>query len=180
MGQGLRNIVSLVAFQIVWFALAIGAANGSAWPGMALALGAVALHVATAIERFRAGAMIVACGLVGLAAETCLLHLGLVRYASPGWSEGAPPAWLIMLWLAFATTLPALRSGLGDTYRAKAAALGAIFGPLSYAAAARIGTLTFSGPVWRGWLAVGLLWAICLPVLLALTPKSGPPRAAVD
>ena len=164
-----RPLLIALLFQAVWIITALAAARGLAWPGVAAAAALVLLHLATIADRPRALLIVAAAAAIGAICESCLAISGLVRYTA-GWS-GSPalaPAWLIALWAAFAAALPAMRTMLAGRPRGLVAALGAALGLLSYLAGERLGALAFPQPRAAGYLAVGLVWAVALPLLLAL------------
>ena len=166
-----RGVLEYVAFQIVWLACALGAANGSNLPGVAAALAVVSVHIALSTSRSAAVTMVAMCGFVGFAAESLFAMTGVLRYAAAWPSTSVAPAWIVALWLAFAITLPATRWMLGERPLAKAAALGAVFGPAAYLAGDRIGALQMTTPVWHGLLLTAVVWALAFPTLVALSGR---------
>jgi hypothetical protein len=52
-----------------------------------------------------------------------------------------------------------------------ASALGAVAGPISYSAAMRLGALHINEPAWGGLLAIGLTWAVAMPLALRLSHR---------
>ena len=164
-------LLEFAAFQGAWFACVSGAAAGSmAWGLAAVAL-AVLLRVALT-DRPRAEAVLMLAALaVGLAWETLALQAGWVQYASPGPWPGVVPLWILAMWVLFAT---ALRSSLRwlQGRPALAALFGAVGGPLSYAAAARMGACRFEQPVVSA-LALGVAWAVITPLLVVLARRVG-------
>ena len=162
-------LLEFAAFQGAWFACVSGAASGSVAWGLAAVALAVLLRVALT-DRPRAEAALVFASLViGLAWETIAVQAGWVRYASPGPWPIVPPLWILAMWVLFATTL---RSSLRwlQGRPALAALFGAVGGPLSYAAAARMGACRFEQPVVSA-LAVGAAWAVITPLLLGLARR---------
>lgn len=163
-----RAILDFAMFELVWLACAIGAGRGWSWPGIVIAMLAVAVRLAPATNRRGAVLTILASGALGSLAESLLVGSGLVRYAAPWPTVTLAPAWIIALWLAFGTTLDAMRTLLGAHSQAKAALLGAVLGPLSYLAGEQLGALALPQPAWPSYLVVGLIWALALPALLAV------------
>ncbi len=161
-----RVIAEYIGFQVVWLACAFGAAAGTALPGLA----AAGIFV---VARFRApdadralGVVTLAATATGILAESLLVLAGLVRYASAWPTERLAPIWLAALWSAFGTLLPGLSRAFGSVPFALVAVIGAITGPLSYVAAARIGALELTSP--GGHIAIGFTWGVALPALIAL------------
>lgn len=166
-----RPLLEYVAFQVVWLACAFGAAGGSNVPGIASTFGLVAVHLSLSKSRAAAATMISVCGVIGFAAESLFAVSGVLRYEAAWPSASLAPAWMIALWMAFATTLPATRWVLGDRALAKAAVLGAVFGPAAYLAGDRIGALQVASPVWHGVLVAAAVWALAFPALIALSAR---------
>ena len=78
--------------------------------------------------------------------------------------------WMVALWPNFATTFHTSLSWLAGRY-ALAAGLGAVGGPLSYYAGARLGALTLPDAPLKSLLIIGLVWAAVLPLLLKAAEK---------
>lgn len=161
--------VNVVAFQGAWLGAVSGAAADLVWIGPAAAVAAATMHLAFAKRPARELVAIAAVTALGTAWDAFAAAAGLIDYRGGIGALGGAPVWIAALWLAFATTLNAslrwLRSRL-----AVAVALGSVGGPLSYAAAERLGALTFPAPM--SALAVqAVAWAILLPAALALASR---------
>lgn len=177
------TVAAFLVFQAVWVVTALGAAAGSAWPGVVGALVAVGWYVSRSERPALAAGLAMAAAAVGAAGESLLAGSGIVRYAAPWPSTAMAPAWIMTLWAAFAVTLSPTRAMLGRRWILVSAMLGLLFAPLSYVAGARLGALELTGPLWRSWTAIALLWGVAYPLLLAidrrLMPSPAPaPRAA--
>ena len=162
-----RGFLDIALFQIVWLASAIGASQGTQWLGLVTAILAVAVHLRAA-PGLATLALIATTGVIGFLAESILVAAGWVRYAAPWPTEALAPAWIVGLWLAFATTLGVTRQALGSSLLFKATLLGLAFGPLSYFAGERLGALSFPSDRWQAIAATAILWGIAYPLLLAL------------
>jgi len=161
-------LLKLVMFQIVWLSCAIGAAQGWSWPGIVTAAALVASHLASAPQWRPAAMTVLATGTLGFIAESLLVTTGLLRYSTAWPTETLAPAWIVALWLAFATTLETTRRLLGSNPLAKSTLLGLVLGPLSYLAGERLGALAFSQSLWPSYLAIAMVWGFAYPGLLAL------------
>jgi len=158
---------NLLGYQATWFAVAWSAGHGRAWIGMLACIAFIGLqwrrsHARQADARVLLAAL--ACGLMvdGIAAAT-----GLLAYASAVPALPAP-AWIVLLWGAFAMTLNH-SMGWFAAHPWLAAAFAAVGGPLAYLGAARgFAALAFPDPAWPAlaWLAVA--WAVALPLLLRI------------
>ncbi len=156
-------VLNILLFQIGWFACVLGAAHDLAWAGALTALAIVAWHVARARDP-KSELMLVACAAaLGVVFESLLVQSGWIRFGAGVLIEGAATYWMVALWALFATTLNVSLRGL----RARswlAGLLGAIGGPLAYAAGARLGALEFVA-TGAGLAAIAAGWAVLTPLL---------------
>jgi len=163
----LRTLVDLVGFQACWWTSALCARDGRPLVGpLAMAL-FVAVHAALTPRGRRAAQLLLAslAALVGVVIDGVLVVAGAVGF--PGHDGAlASPAWMVGLWAGFAVTLETtLATPTRRTWGA--ALLGAVAGPISYIAGARLGALSLSpGPA--ALIAVGVGWGAALPLLAAL------------
>jgi hypothetical protein len=161
--------ITLVAYQLVWFAAVVGAGRGLLWPGVAAAGLFAAWRLIASSCRCIELKLVAVTMALALLLEATWVSSGLIRYSAP-WPLPGAPAWLMALWVAFALTLVPLfgylqgRPGL-------AVLVGAVGGPLAYAGAARGHALQFSTPAWRGLAALSLGWALALPALTGLAAR---------
>lgn len=160
-------LANLLGYQATWFAVAWSAGQGRAWIGMLACAGFIAAQWLASRTRGRdARALLgaLACGLLidGMGAAS-----GLLAYASPQPALPAP-AWIVLLWGAFAMTLNHSMAWFAARPRV-AAAFGAIGGPLAYWGAARgFGALSFPEVAWPSLAYLALAWAVALPLLLRI------------
>lgn len=154
------------AMQAVWFSCVLGAANGMPWLGTVVGLSFIGGHLVQAGSDARREALIVlGAGGIGAATDVLLLASGTVQYASGSWIPGLGPHWMIVLWMAFATTLNVAYVWLRGRPLA-AAAMGAVFGPLSYWAGARLGGVVFPQSTEAGMVALALTWLVAFPAIV--------------
>ncbi len=85
------------------------------------------------------------------------------------WS-GAAPLWILALWANFALTMNGCLGWLRQR-RVLAAALACVCGPVSYYGGIALGTATVTGESWQLFGAIGLAWAVALPLLLSLATQ---------
>lgn len=170
-------IANVLGYQCVWFACVGAAAAGRPLLGIAASL-AFTLATLALGGRWRADLRTVAIALpLGFAMDSAFAAAGWLAYAAPGPWPFAAPAWIAAIWLAFAMTL---NHSMGFLRRHALAAslLGLAGAPLAYWGASRgFGVLGFAEPVVDSLLAVGLAWALLLPVILRLDAPR-PPREA--
>ena len=154
--------MNFLAYQLAWFAVILGAANGFAWAGAAVALLVAAVHVARHRHPFELKLIGIAL-LMGALVDSTLAISGQVKF-SAAWPADLAPYWILSLWIAFATTLNHSLRWL--MHRPVAAALaGALGGPLAYLAGARLGALDIVAPTTTLPL-IAMLWT---PAMVALS-----------
>lgn len=163
----MRFWITLVAYELVWFAAVIGAGHGLVWPGVAGTMLFVAWRVAESPHR-RVELQLIAVGLLlGLVLEEIWVRLGLIRYSAP-WPAPTHPAWLLALWAAFALTVVPL-FGYLHARPWLAALFGAIGGPLAYLGAARgWHAVLLPSREWPSLVALAVGWGIAFPCLTLL------------
>lgn len=164
-----RAVVNFVAFQAGWFSCVLGAANGVPLIGLAVAAGAVLLHLHLARDGAAELRLLLIAVLIGLVFDSVLASLGWVRYPSGVLVPGLAPYWILAMWAIFATTLNVSMSWLRGRL-ALAVLMGGIFGPLSYQAGARLGGLVFAQET-SAMVALGLGWALIMPCLVLLAQR---------
>lgn len=164
-----RMLLGLAVFQAAWFACVALAARDQAGAGVGVIAVAVLLHLAVSDKPAIEMALLAAAMGLGLAWETLALGANWTAYAAPGPWKGLVPAWILALWALFATTLrEPLRWMHGRPWLA--ALFGAVGGPLSYAAAARMGACRFGDPV-VSLAALAAGWALMTPLLVELARR---------
>lgn len=161
----MRIAVNVIVVYAAWFATALAAASDRPWLAAGASLTAVIINIALA-RRWRTAVQLIAiAGIVGLVVETILISNGCAGYAAPGPIAGLPPAWLVLMWMSFATMLNASLAWLNDRLLL-AAVLGGVGGALAYYAGARLGALELREPIWLSLSAIGALWAIAFTALV--------------
>jgi hypothetical protein len=173
--KAVRLATIVVLSQLSWFACVLGAAHNSAWVGPAAVAAALAFNM-LAVERPLDVLKLALIGaILGLAAETLLILTGLVSYAAPGSLANLPPLWLIALWAVFSTLPNTALVRLHGRVLLQAV-LGLIGAPLAYLGGERLGAMSFIARPALGLAAIGLLWTIAFPTLMAAAKRidSGP------
>ncbi len=164
-----RLISNFVAFQLGWFGCVLGAANGTPAIGPVIVLAAAGLHLRLAARPVREAALLLAAAAIGLVFDSALVRAGWLSYPNGILWAGTAPYWIIALWVAFATTLNvSLRWLRGRPWIA--AAFGAVGGPLSYLAGARLGAVEILDQQ-AAVAALALGWAAITPLLVALARR---------
>jgi len=163
--RALRFGGSFALFQGAWFACVIGAARGEAGLGIAAVVAAVGLMLAFSANRSAELRLIALALAVGIAWDSLLARSGIVAYAAPGPLPGWAPAWILGLWALFAAMLREPMRWLHGR-PVLAALIGGVGGPLSYAAAERLGACALPDRP-RALLVLGAGWVLIVPLLLA-------------
>ena len=158
-------LIQQAAFQVVWFACALGAGSERSWPGVAAAVCFISANLLRSSQRSRDLLLIAGAVALGSIVDTVLVGGGFVAYVDSGWRLGVSPAWTLALWGAFAVTVPKSYSWLLGR-PLLAATLGGTGGALAYAAGARLGALSVLDPSGGSWTAIALAWAAALPAIV--------------
>lgn len=167
-----RLVFNFVAFQAAWFAAVGGAAAGHDWAGPAATAVVAAVHLATAPQPRRELGVLLAVGALGTVWDSVLVALGVVEYRGAALGPGLAPVWIATLWIAFATTLSGSLRWLQGR-RWLAALLGAVFGPLAYAAGESMGAVRLPALTALAVEAAG--WAVLLPLACAIAARASDP-----
>lgn len=155
-------------FQASWPACVIGASHGLIWPGLLVVGGFVLWQLAPARRHAHDVATIARFLLAGLVLDTLWLRLGIVEYASPVPLAGFAPLWLLLLWLALGLTVNHSLAMFRRRWRLLLL-LAAIGSPMSYAAAAGFGAVTWTAPVWLVLICLGPVWALVVGLLFRVS-----------
>ncbi|MCA8979907.1 MAG: DUF2878 domain-containing protein [Planctomycetes bacterium] len=168
------NLLHFLSFQGLWFAAVLGAAAGHAWAGPAALVVHVALHLVgvPAVKRGLELRALALAGLAGLLMDSGLHALGATNYPTSATPFGLCPAWIVALWIGFAS-LPRYSLGWLRRRPKPAVLLGAVGGPLSYWGGARTGAVALSDPAWISVVALGVQYAVVTPLLLRWMPHGG-------
>jgi hypothetical protein len=163
----MKLLINFACFQLGWFACVLGAANGIPWAGPMIVTLVVAIHLLIAQRPGLELWLVAAAMAVGLVADSLLLASGWISYPNGYWVPGLAPYWIIAMWALFATTLNVsmrwLRGSLPLTVL-----MGAVGGPLSYLAGAKLGGIEFLAPIWA-MSALAVIWALVMPFLTLLS-----------
>lgn len=174
----MRTGINVVAAYVAWFAVAFLAARGHLAAAVLPSLAAVVLHLGLtpAGEHGQEIRLLFVALLIGIAVETALVALGFVVHAE-GLSFGiVPPAFMIGLWLAFATmTNVALRWLRHRPFLTALLAFVAA-GP-SYYAGAKLGAIALGEPALMSCIGIGLVWMPALPLLMYAARRLDQPRS---
>jgi len=105
---------------------------------------------------------------LGIGVDALLTMLGVFNFSSAGWPI---PFWLMLLWLAFVSTLPLSLAFLAKSRTASVLA-GAIGFPFSYAMGERLGAVTFGVGYLEALVFLSIIWAVMLPVIIYIIQQA--------
>jgi hypothetical protein len=159
----MNKLANFVGFQVCWFACVLGAAHSLEWLGPLAVLVWCGFCVRAAPQRVREALALLAVGGLGALVAALELHFGWLEFRGASLSPGVAPAWIVALWIVFASTF---ESSLRWVTSRPALTVGfALVGsPLSYLGGERLGSLTVLEPRTTALVGVGVLWACALPL----------------
>ena len=165
-----KNIViNFILFQIGGFACVMGAAKQMPWLGVIVVAAIVAWHLSQAIQAKLEIYLIIITLIIGAIYDQTMLQNNLLTYQAHGWSTNLTPAWILALWVEFATILNVSLRWMKKRWLI-AILFGAIGGPLAYIGAARLGAVQLDNlPL--SYVALSVGWAIITPLLLKLSER---------
>ena len=168
-------IINFALFQLAWFACVVGAAKGLPWLGVAVTLLTLGWHFFHAKQAKNELVLILAALLVGALFDQLMLSMHWVSYQAHGWSASLVPAWILALWVAFASTLNVSLAWMQERYLVSVL-FGAGGGPLAYFGAENLGAVSLSGNA--SYAALGIGWAIITPALLYVAGRLNQAKAS--
>ncbi|MEY6433397.1 DUF2878 domain-containing protein [Thioalkalicoccus limnaeus] len=162
-------VINMIAFQIGWFASVIGGAQHWPWLGVCVVALVAAVHLGRAVRPGIEALLLLTATMIGTLWEGLLVGFGLIRYPSGLFADWLPPIWIVALWVVFASTLNVSLRWLRGRWRL-AMVMGAIGGPMAFAAGERLGAATFPDPV-LSLTVIGAGWALMTPLLVWLAER---------
>ena len=161
------RLLNFAMFYLGWFACVMGAGNGELWLGPSVVAALVLVHLVLTPAPLREARLILLAGIFGFAVDTLQASAGLYAFARTSAAPWLCPLWMVALWMIFATTLNASMSWLAGRYRL-AAVLGALCGPVSYVAGARLGAIELPAQASASLVGIAIVCACVMPSLLLL------------
>jgi hypothetical protein len=166
MGASVKNFI---LYNVGWFACVYFAAIGQAWVGVVAVVLVASAHLLSVPAWKKEALTLMLAALIGFAWESMLVWMGVLSYPSAPGVGALAPAWIVALWVNFATTINVSLAWIKKRWWL-ASVFGAIGGPLAFAAGAGMGAVQFGDPV-MSLLIIGAGWSILLP-LFALLAES--------
>jgi uncharacterized protein DUF2878 len=161
------RLLNFAMFYLGWVACVVGAAHGEFWLGPSVVAALVLTHLSLTPRAVQETWLILAIGLFGFVIDTVQASAGLYAFTRTSPAVWLCPLWMVALWMVFATTLNSSMAWLAGRSRL-AAVLGAICGPVSYVAGARLGAIDLPAHVGMSLLGIAIVWACVMPTLFWL------------
>lgn len=155
MGALLSPPFNAVAYYFIWLGCVVGREE---WLPLVAPLVIAYILLLLAKRCLTPAQLLLPAGL-GIAVDVSLSLAGVLNFDS----SLILPLWMVILWLAFATTLSSSLAFL-SRYRALAAVAGALAFPLNYWAGQRFGAVELGESTWISLTAIGLIWFVGLPL----------------
>lgn len=156
--------LNIVFFNLLWLGCVAGG-NALLWLTGPVVIIYLALllktHTVTLSQLTLAAAL-------GISVDALLTMAGFFNFNSTGWPI---PLWLMLLWLAFVSTLPLSLAFLAK-YKAAPVLAGAIGFPFSYAMGERLGAVTFGVGFLEALVLLSIIWAVMLPVMVYFVQRA--------
>jgi hypothetical protein len=162
-----KNLINFIAFQIGWLACVLGAGYGLPMTGPIVVAVLLGLHFFLTADPTAEVRFIVAVGLIGSTVDSLLSSAGAYSFFAPLIEGWLCPLWITSLWMNFATTFNASLSWLAGRY-VLGGVFGAVGGPLSYYAGARLGAVELHPNPLLSMVILAIAWGITMPGLLRL------------
>ena len=157
------KVANYVIFQAGWLACVIGAANNLSSVGVAWALVGFAIYLLQSKNRIADVLAISTITIVGFGWDSLLLQMGVLAYSDNQFISLAP-LWIAAIWIMFATTLNSSMAWMQGRY-VLATVLGALFGPLAYYSASRLGAVELIAMP-DALIMLSVAWAMLMPAML--------------
>lgn len=163
------------AYYIAWL-LGVGlAARGEGWVSSGVVLAITALQVIWQcwVARRTRGLvrMVLILTLIGSAADTAIMHSGVIVFDGNPWAPALSPPWMWALWINFAVVYYAVLTPFWGRYGILAV-VSAISFPLVYLAGERLGAVAFPfGDA--SAILYGMVWVWLMPLCDYLYQRQG-------
>lgn len=163
MSAGAGKICNLLLYLLGWFICVLGAALGYPLGGAGLALLPLLAHLWLAEDRRREIRLVLFAAFCGTVLDGSQQGLGLLHF-KPDALALALPLWVPVIWAQFATLFRFSLAWLSGRY-VLGGLLGALGGPLAYAAGVRLGAADFGASPLLSLMVLGAVWALVVPLL---------------
>lgn len=161
----MASTTNFVLYQIGWFACVLGAASDHPDLGLTIALCLVGTHLALTTQPWMQIQLLGVALAVGLVVDTLLLNLDVYRFPTNNMISWLPPAWILVLWIQFATTFQYCLHWLGGRYFL-CWLFGLVGAPIVFLGGERLGAVSFLEPRLTNLILLGVLWSLAIPSLV--------------
>ena len=150
-------LANAALFQAGWFICALG--GDSYW--LLLTVAILIMHLYWVGSWAREGKLLIWVTALGTLLDSSLTMLGVFQFP-----PGGPliPLWLILMWALLAITLNHCLAWTATPWW-RASLFGALGGPLSYCAGARLAGVEMPLGLWPSLTLLGVIWACLFPAL---------------
>lgn len=159
-------LIHAALFQLVWFACVLG----RGWLGPLVAGFALVTYAFLFRPKRRAWLFVLSVAAIGVIVDGSLRWLGVLQFLEE--PLFVLPAWIVAIWLLFATTPLGCLGWLGGRGLMTSLA-GGIAGAATYLAGVKLGAVTFGIATPLALLVIFLLWAGLLPLFFGLAARLG-------
>jgi len=163
------QLLNFALFQAAWFAGVLGAAHDAPLLGTMVVFAVIAWHLTVSARPATEAKLVAAALAIGAAFETFCVQLGQVTYASGQPEPHLAPYWMVAMWGLLAIALNVTMRWMKRRWLL-AAALGAIAGPMSYAAGVRLGAASFIHAT-AELITLAIAWALLMPLMMWLSDR---------
>lgn len=165
----LRNALNFLSFQVGWFSCALGAAWGAPWTGPVVVTLLIAAHLVYASERAREALLIALVGVGGTIVDSGLAAAAVFSFHHDPIAPVCAP-FMVALWFNFATAANYSLGWLKRRYWL-AALFGALGGPSTYYAGARLGALAMNDDLFYSLAVITVEWTLVAPAIFWLAAR---------
>jgi hypothetical protein len=161
------RLTNFAMFYLGWFACVMGAGHGQLWLGPSVVAALLLIHLFLHAAPVQEARLILMIGISGFVVDTLQASAGLYAFTRTSAAPWLCPLWMVALWMIFATTLNGSMAWLAGRY-GLAATLGALCGPVSYLAGARLGAIELPAHAALSLVGIAVVWACVMPSLMWL------------
>ena len=167
-------LLNIVLNYVAWFGVVTLSARGQFGLAVLPSLVAVGIHLAVTPTLRRRPELLLCLAAIplGLCVEAINMWAGATQYPAGASIAGAPPLFMLGLWMAFATLANVSLAWLKDRL-GLAALFGAVAAAPSYYAGSKLGALAIGEPVWLSLGIIGAVWSVAFPALLLIARRIG-------
>lgn len=164
----IQKVIYYIVFYLSWAVCVHEASLGNGFIGPALIGVVIAFHLWFVKKTWMEFFFVLIVAVIGTLIDTVYMEFGIMTFAAK--YESVPwlaPLWVTSLYALFAAAFVQSFSWLRGRWLLMIAC-GAIGGPLSYAAAVRVGAGEFLVPLWVACLVLAVVWALIFPLCFLL------------